>query len=156
MPRTCGIAPSDQGFRCSLVESLNIVLRELSRLIWGIFLTLRLTNQNCELWSVCHKHHNVKLSYMTWTSVILFNETYNKLNKNHSDHLKRAYPRTCAECAVISSCACAKYFSGFCSPYMYSVVTSNSVPTEWLRRLVWLVTVRVCPKTRFRLARPNI
>ena len=58
-----------------------------------------------------------------------------------------------------SSCACAKYHPGLYSPFFHSVVftvvdSEDLNQIARMRRLIWTYVVRICPKTRFRRARP--
>ena len=59
-----------------------------------------------------------------------------------------------------SSCACAKYHPGLYSLLIHTVVSTDSADSEGpdqtarMRRLIWAFAVRICPKTRFRMARP--
>ena len=57
--------------------------------------------------------------------------------------------------------AWAKYHSGLCSPFVYSVypmilIADREGPdqTARMRRLIWVFAVCICPQIRFRLARP--
>ena len=64
-------------------------------------------------------------------------------------------------CRFRSSCACAKYHPGLCTPFLHSVVSKNAVSegtdqTARMCRLIWAFAVRICPKTRFRKARPRV
>ena len=63
-----------------------------------------------------------------------------------------------------SSCACAKYHQAICSQFIHSAVSHDSVNGQWMpgsdcaharnNRLTLAFAVRICPKTRFRRARP--
>ena len=69
--------------------------------------------------------------------------------------------RACAKCSdPDSSHACAKYYPGRCSQFLHSVVPTvlledGEGPDQNARicRLIWAFAVRICPKTRFRMAR---
>ena len=69
--------------------------------------------------------------------------------------------RTCAECTDSDSPrACAKTHPGICFPLIHSVVSNDSVSgqqdpdqTAQMSRLIWAFAVRICQKTRFRMAR---
>ena len=67
----------------------------------------------------------------------------------------------CAICACRSSCACAKYHPGLCSPLIYSIVFNDSVSGQWRpwsacadAQADLCLRCPICPKTRYRLARP--
>ena len=59
------------------------------------------------------------------------------------------------------SCACAKYHLGLYYPsyilYLIILLADNEGPdqTARMRRLIWALAVRICPKTLFRMAQPS-
>ena len=55
-----------------------------------------------------------------------------------------------------SSCACAKYHPGICSPLVMILFADSKGPdqTARMRRLIWAFSVRICPKARFCIALP--
>ena len=57
------------------------------------------------------------------------------------------YLHTCAKCAFTSSCACAKYLFGLCSPLIHSIIPNDSVSGK--RSLIWAFAVRACPEDTF-------
>ena len=68
--------------------------------------------------------------------------------------------QACAECIDSDSFnACAKSYLGIFSPLKHSTISNESADIEGpdqtarMRRLIWAFAVRICPKTRFRMAR---
>ena len=56
-----------------------------------------------------------------------------------------------------------KVSSRHCSPLIHSIVSNYTVSghegpdqTAHMRSLIWAFTVHICPKTHFRMARPNV
>ena len=61
-----------------------------------------------------------------------------------------------------SSCACAKNYQGFCSPFIHAVLSNNSIWVQWRpwsdcadAQAVLVFCYLICPQTRFRMARPK-
>ena len=64
-------------------------------------------------------------------------------------------------CGITSSYTCANCHTGICSLLKHSIhpmipFEDSKCPdqTVWMRRLIWAFAARICPKTRFRIARP--
>ena len=64
----------------------------------------------------------------------------------------------CTKCRFRSSCACASYYPGLCSPFIHSVVSNDSVAdsedpdqTAGMRWLILVFAVCTCPKTCFSI-----
>ena len=54
-----------------------------------------------------------------------------------------------------SSCSCAEYHKGLCSPFIHSVADSEGPDqTVWMCRLIWAFAVCICQKIHFRIAWP--
>ena len=69
-------------------------------------------------------------------------------------------PHQAKKCRFRSSCTCAKYHLGLCSPFIHSVVSSDSVipdrdgpdQTVQMHRLIWAFATHICPKTGYCMA----
>ena len=61
-----------------------------------------------------------------------------------------------------SSCACAKYQPGLCSPFIHSVGSNDSVSRQWRpwsdcvdAQAEWALAIGICPKKHLHMAWPN-
>ena len=80
-------------------------------------------------------------------------------SRTNGQHQGKRCLWTCAKCLdSVSSCAFAKSHLGICSPLIHSIVSADTVSgqrrpwsTARMCRLIWGFTVRIHPKTHFRM-----